>query len=538
MKNLRFLIILMIVCATLAAHRVFGAGEPGKFLSWGAGARSLGLANSFVGIADDVYAVYWNPAALGVLQHKEVGAFHAMLWEDTAYSFMGYAHPMLNKGTFAGSFLRLYSGGAEKRDEYNVQIGSFDDQQLAVTLAYGTNVYRKLHWGMSAKYLNHTLDTFSQNGFTVDSGMYYPVNNSLSLGANVQNIIAGYFSETDDKLPLVVRLGSGYKILGDRLLIAVDVGRKLGYGPALDFYSVGFETKFYEMISFRLGRNADEITTGFGINYKQMTFDYAMALHYLGPSHRVSMNVKFGKSLDEILMAEQPRLLETLAAATTAAALTPEEQAMRKEMQVKFRETYQAAVELYKKGYYTQSYDKFTIAQKIDPSDTNVPIYQERLKLVVPIVPQNTATDKASELMRRGLIYFMEGNNENAVKTIAYALSVEPENFSISRLLSRIEEKTGIKAEYTKPVSGMSLVDQKLYECLIAFRQKDYAQVIALCEEVLVLEPRNVLAYKRLGSAFFALGDKNKAIDAWRRALRIQPDDNLRNMIREIQQQK
>jgi tetratricopeptide (TPR) repeat protein len=167
-----------------------------------------------------------------------------------------------------------------------------------------------------------------------------------------------------------------------------------------------------------------------------------------------------------------------------------------------------------------------------------VPIYQERLKLIIPIVPQNISMDKASVLTRRGITYFMEGNGEAAVKTIAYALSTEPDNFTISRLLTRIEEKTGFKTEYAKPVSGMSIVDQKLYECLMAFRQKDYSKVIGICEEVLILEPNNILAYKRLGSAFYALGDKEKAVQTWRKALRISPDESLKKMIQDIEQKQ
>jgi tetratricopeptide (TPR) repeat protein len=236
------------------------------------------------------------------------------------------------------------------------------------------------------------------------------------------------------------------------------------------------------------------------------------------------------------MLARQPKVLEELLQPTTAPVMTPEEEANKEEMQAKFRETYQSAVDQYKKGLYTQSYDSFVLAQKVDPTDPNVPIYIERLKLITPIVPQNIANDKASVLTRRGITYFMEGNGEAAVKTIAYALSIEHDNFTISRLLTRIEEKTGFKAEYVKPVSGMSIVDQKLYEALIAFRQKDYSKVIQICEEVLILEPNSILAYKRLGSAFFALGDKEKAVQTWRRALRIAPDDTLKKMIQEIEQ--
>ena len=38
------------------------AGQAGAFLSYGAGARGIGMGRAFVGLADDATAVYWNPA--------------------------------------------------------------------------------------------------------------------------------------------------------------------------------------------------------------------------------------------------------------------------------------------------------------------------------------------------------------------------------------------------------------------------------------------------------------------------------------------
>ena len=529
----------MSLLVMLGVSTVFGAGEPGKFLSWGAGARSLGMAGAFTGVVDDVYGTYWNPAVLGTLQYKEIGAFNAALWEDTSYSFAGYVHPVLSKGTLGASVIRLYSGGAEKRDDDNVLTGDFSNQQMAVGFSYGNAITdNKIYWGATGRYINMTLDTFSQTGFTFDTGMYFMPSKGLTFGANIQNLISDLSQNTDDKIPMVARFGTGYRILDERLLVALDFGRKFGLGNPMDFYAVGFEGMINKLLCLRLGKNQEEITAGLGISFKSLKVDYSIGSNFLGPSQRVSMNFKFGKSLSDVMLARQPKMFEDLMQATTATTLTPEQEATREEMQAKFRETYQSGVDLYKKGVYTQALDSFALAQKIDPSDPNVPIYQERLRLVIPIVPQNMSSDKASVLTRRGITYFMEGNGEAAVKTIAYALSTEPDNFTISRLLARIEEKTGYKAEYAKPVSGMSLVDQKLYECLIAFRKKDYSKVISLCEEVLILEPKNVLAFKRLGSAFFALGDKEKAVQTWRRALKIAPDDTLKQMITEIEQQQ
>ena len=52
-----------------------------------------------------------------------------------------------------------------------------------------------------------------------------------------------------------------------------------------------------------------------------------------------------------------------------------------------------------------------------------------------------------------------------------------------------------------------------------------YHRAVGTLDEILALEPNDVLALKRLGSAYFSLGKKARAKEAWERALRLQPED-------------
>ena len=52
-------------------------GEPGEFLQWGAGARSLGMGRAFLAVSDDASATYWNPAAMVQLERKELMGLQA-----------------------------------------------------------------------------------------------------------------------------------------------------------------------------------------------------------------------------------------------------------------------------------------------------------------------------------------------------------------------------------------------------------------------------------------------------------------------------
>jgi Tfp pilus assembly protein PilF len=52
---------------------------------------------------------------------------------------------------------------------------------------------------------------------------------------------------------------------------------------------------------------------------------------------------------------------------------------------------------------------------------------------------------------------------------------------------------------------------------------------------VIELQPKNVLAWKRLGSAYYAIGKKDKARETWEQALKIAPEDvELKQFIKQV----
>jgi len=107
---------------------------------------------------------------------------------------------------------------------------------------------------------------------------------------------------------------------------------------------------------------------------------------------------------------------------------------------------------------------------------------------------------------------------------VAKFSSLEPEDRDVDRLLKTIARVEGVElVEEVTP--GMSLVDQKLYNALNYFYDGKYDMTIREAQDVLKLEPNNALAYKRIGSAFFAMGQKEKARDAWKKSLEINPAD-------------
>ncbi|PKM99554.1 MAG: hypothetical protein CVU78_05670 [Elusimicrobia bacterium HGW-Elusimicrobia-2] len=81
--------------------------------------------------------------------------------------------------------------------------------------------------------------------------------------------------------------------------------------------------------------------------------------------------------------------------------------------------------------------------------------------------------------------------------------------------------------------------DKKLHIALEAFYDKKYEKTISLAEEVLAENDKDALAWKRLGSAYYALGDIKKATLYWERSIKYDPsDEKLKLFVEKIKAEK
>ncbi|MEE9315930.1 MAG: PorV/PorQ family protein [bacterium] len=474
-------------------------GQPGAFLSWGAGARSLGMGKAFVSIADDASATYWNPAGLAQIDRKEITALHAILWADTMYDFISYVHPIAGMGTVGGSITRLYSGKFDGRDENNISTHEFSDSQTALGASYGKQIVDVLALGASIKYVTHNLDDHKNGNFTFDIGAMYksPMVEHLQVGLNLRNLIGMRTgAPTEDKLPLTLRFGFNYKLLRDKLALVVDLEKS----KAPLSYHFGAEYWAFQYLAVRLGMDPEEFTLGFGIRYRDYGLDYAFATHDLGGSHRLSASWKFGPSIT---------------AASETMAL----------------EHYKEAVAAYERGLYQRAVEKLIRTLTLDPKNIEAKSKLVKLERVAKIIPREVKETKRAKLIKQAVLSYLDGNIKFTLNALRYLLSVEPEDREVDRLLKTIArvEKVDLVEEITP---GMSLVDQKLYNALNYFYEGKYDMTIREAHDVLSLEPNNALAYKRIGSAFFAMGQREKAKQAWNRSLQMNPaDKTLRDFL-------
>jgi len=483
-------------------------GQGGSYLSWGAGARSLAMGKAFVSIADDATACYWNPAGLHKLDRGDATALYAGLWYDTSYQYISGAYPTPKGGTFGISGVRLHTGGIDKRDIYNVSEGTTEDSQIAAGFSYGRMFLEKIALGSTFKYASHTLDGDTDMRCVLDAGAQYRLMDKLDTGAVIQNILQLRFGENrQPEWPVILRLGASYRLLNGRMLAALDLERIMKKRTGI-IYHAGIEYELLEFIKIRLGvDNFEEGTLGLGFNYRGMRLDYAFAGHTLGNSHRVSASTYFGQSILE---------------RRTARA----------------REFYSEGIGLYRQGRYTLALEKVSEALNLLPENEEMRSVYNNLKVISNATPSITEKGKIADLIRDGAVEFIEGEPKNAVKAIQYAASLDADNIYVRPLLESIGAATGLDISMEGIGKEWTLVDQGLHRALTYFKERKYALAVQECQDVLKLDPSNALAYKRMGSAFFALGKMDKALESWEKALILEKDpdekEELRDLIRNL----
>ncbi len=323
--KLKIILLLTAVCQLLTANAFCldlgfareDGGRPGAFLSYGAGARSLAMGKTFVGIADDASTTYWNPAGLATLQKPEITALYASMYEKTGYSFAAGVYPLKSvhspQSTVSGKDLRtiglaivnLSSRGFQLRDEYNYELGEGGVSETAALISYGTKVPfvvrgSSLAVGANIKLVNQNVDTKSDTGYGVDLGVLTNYQ-KLNIGLSVQNIIAPRLKlvEDTDKYPLSTTLGFCYRFFNNNLLAAVDLNKTENRQMKIH---LGTEYILAQLFSIRAGLDETEATFGLGVKWQNYSLDYAFAYHDawagyedLGISHRFGLTVRFGK---------------------------------------------------------------------------------------------------------------------------------------------------------------------------------------------------------------------------------------------------
>ncbi len=302
--------VLALLLAVLApgSHAESGSTTAG-FLLVPVGGRAVAMGGAYTALAEDPYALHYNPA--GLARSAQVLTFaHNEYILDLSQEFVGYAHPLsvgvlgvavnyFDYGDFDRTTHAAGFAGVAAPTGLSSQ-GQFDASNLALSVGYARAMGDAgFHVGGALKYIQQDIDNFSGQSVAADLGVYWRrADGPVSLGLSVLNI--GDKLKTGrraDNLPLAIRFGGAWRIIPERLTVAADLLKVTG-DDRLSGH-VGGEYWIARMLALRAGYSSEsDIGTGFtagvGVRVDRFQVDYAFADEdELGNAHRISLNYRF-----------------------------------------------------------------------------------------------------------------------------------------------------------------------------------------------------------------------------------------------------
>ncbi len=297
--------VLVSVAGTLA--QTGGVGSP---FGMGIGSRDLALGGANVAVCDFATAPYWNPSRLARSEQYSVTGFHTRMFDtDVSYQYVGIVIPTLDWGGIGFGVTRLGIDGIEKRDASNLLLDTISDERLGLRIGYGRAI-GSLDVGVSVSLETHSLDTYratSTPGLDiaatkmVTSPFRWCENLSITLVG--RNVIAPSMRLVDEsvKTPFELHVGLSSKVLlshESEHSIEVTGGFSKAEN-ALGVGSLGLEYSLFDILKLRGSYREDQFSTGAGIAYRGISFDYALVDRQMGALHMISLSTSIGKSVSE-----------------------------------------------------------------------------------------------------------------------------------------------------------------------------------------------------------------------------------------------
>ncbi len=224
-------IVAMLLTIPIALNAVSEATM--IFLAIEPGSRANGMGNAYVGVADDAYAGWWNPAATAFNRKTQFAGMHSNWLVDSGitdlyYEYFGWNQYFEDIGNLGVNVVWMDYGSQTQTDETGNVLGTFSSNEFAVNAIYGYELIpQKVGLGLGFKFLYSDLGPGTgqteadQKGkalsyaFDVSSKFKNVIVPRFDIGLVMQNIgpdVTYINDEQKDALPMTFRLGLAYRI--------------------------------------------------------------------------------------------------------------------------------------------------------------------------------------------------------------------------------------------------------------------------------------------------------------------------------------
>jgi len=284
MKKITILVFMILVIALQAGAVTKVGTTAAGFLNIDVGSRALGMGGAYVAVADDITAMYWNPAGVARLKTAQTAFTHTKWLADVNFNYAAVVVPLGAIGNVGANATFLTMDEMERTTiaEPEGTGEMFDAGSYAFGLSYARDLTDRFSIGFNFKYVNEKIYHSTASGAAFDIGtifdtQYYGLKIGMSItnygtkmqmggrdmliqadidpqiSGNNENINANLNTDSYD-LPLMFRVGVSMDLLkgkgNSNLIVAVDA---LHPNDDVESVNVGAEYGFNKMFFLRGG---------------------------------------------------------------------------------------------------------------------------------------------------------------------------------------------------------------------------------------------------------------------------------------------
>ncbi|MBA3556304.1 MAG: PorV/PorQ family protein, partial [Gemmatimonadales bacterium] len=165
-----------------------------EFLTVPVGARGTALGSAFAATADDITAIYWNPAGLGFMETPQAFYTFVNMPLNVNLSYAAIATPVFGGTGVLGAFFELLDLPSQEVTTVLQPEGTdftFESNSLAGGLSYAHNFSDRFSAGVTTKIVNESISDVSGTALAFDFGSNYHTTlfgRSVRLAFVVQNL--------------------------------------------------------------------------------------------------------------------------------------------------------------------------------------------------------------------------------------------------------------------------------------------------------------------------------------------------------------
>lgn len=324
LTSFRLWTLSLLVATSTSAQLlpVLGAQRSGtataQFLKIPVGARAAAMGESFIAVANDASALYWNPAGITQFDRHEVIVAHTEWLVDVRHQFFGAVYHLSPEDAVGLAVTSVHTDDMAVTTEFQpAGTGAyFRFSDLAIGATYARKLTPQFSAGVTVRYIEETLDILSMRGVMVDLGTYY----WMGLGSARFSAVISHFgnqirptgtletmgggqvtSFQEFSPPTMFRFGFAFEPINEPDHVLTTSIQLNHPNDNSENISLGAEYQWMKTFAIRAGYrlNVEEqgLTLGGGVlthlDLVALTFDYGYAAFgRLGAVHRVTLGVR------------------------------------------------------------------------------------------------------------------------------------------------------------------------------------------------------------------------------------------------------